>query len=62
MPQLKHQHKKIEAKMLECGVEMRLGKADHYWMDYGFDYVKRECNDNELISVFDVCHILCHEV
>lgn len=29
--------------MLDYDVEMRLDKADHYWMIYGFDYVKCEC-------------------
>lgn len=61
LPQLERQYKKIEAKILAYDVEMQLYSAD-YWMDYGFDYVKRECDDNELISVFDACHTLCHEV
>lgn len=62
LPKLKKQHEKLAAKMAEYDVEMKLGLADHHWMDYGFDYVKRDCDDNELVAVFDACHTPCHEV
>lgn len=62
LPRLKKQHEKLAAKMAEYEVEMRLGPADHHWMDYGFDYVKRDCDNNELVAVFDACHTPCHEV
>lgn len=62
LPRLKKQHEKIYKKMSFYGVKMILGEADQHWMDYGFDYVKRDCNENELISVFDTCHTICNEV
>ena len=62
LPRLKKQHEKLAAKMAEYEVEMKLGPADHHWMDYGFDYVKRDCDDDELVAVFDACHTPCHEV
>lgn len=31
-------------------------------MDYGFDYYKRECDNEQLINVFDACGTPCHEI
>ena len=44
------------------GAPTRLQESTRYVKYDGFDYVKRDCDDNELVAVFDACHTPCHEV
>lgn len=58
---LEAQYVRLEAIFQKGNVKYRIGKKENNWMDYGFDYYKRECKDEELIKVFDDCHTPCHE-
>ncbi len=59
---LEAQYVRLEAIFQKGNVKYRIGKKENNWMDYGFDYYKRECKDEELIKVFDDCHTPCHEI
>lgn len=59
---LETQYKKLEQVLQKKDIYFRIGKKESHWMDYGFDYYKRECSDEELIRVFDECHTPCHEI
>ena len=56
--------------MLDDGTKMFVdyGEPVHYknskneWVDYGFDYYERKCDDSRLIEVFDACSTPCHEI
>lgn len=39
-----------------------LGNDEFEWFDYGFDYVNRNAEKEELIKVFDLCRTPCREV
>lgn len=43
-------------------VRYDLSKADHEWMDYGFDTQDRRASEQELTEAFDACKTPCHEV
>jgi hypothetical protein len=59
---LEVQYVKLENIFKNNNVKYRIGKKEKNWMDYGFDYYKRDCSDEELIEVFDACHTSCHEI
>ena len=59
---LEMQYAKLENIFKNNNVKYRIGKKEKNWMDYGFDYYKRDCSDEELIEVFDACHTSCHEI
>lgn len=39
-----------------------LGREELEWLDYGFEYVNRNFNEEELVKVFDACKTPCREV
>ncbi len=43
-------------------VSYMLGEKETTWVDYGFEYFKRNNKEEELIEVFDKCHTACHEI
>lgn len=57
----KHQKRLIEA-LEEYKVSFVLFNPDREWMDYGFDYVNRDCSEEELIKVFSSCDTPCREI
>ena len=59
---LESQYKKLQQVFNAHNVDFRIGKKETTWMDYGFEYFRRECSDEELIQVFDACHTPCHEI
>lgn len=62
IPRLKETYKHLMDTLNKYGISFILGKADIEWMDYGFDYVKRESDEDELIRVFDACKTPCREI
>lgn len=59
---LENQYKKLQQIFETNGVNYRIGEKETTWMDYGFEYYRRDCSDEELIQVFDACHTPCHEI
>lgn len=59
---LEEQYERLKEIFKNNDIDYRIGKKETTWMDYGFDYYKRECSDEALIKVFDECHTPCHEV
>ena len=59
---LELQYEKLRNIFITNDVEFRFGRKEHEWVDYGFDYYKRDCSDKELIAVFDKCNTPCHEI
>lgn len=62
MPKLKDIYQKLINLLVENKVAYVLGAEEKEWMDYGFDYVNRNADAAELISVFDACNTPCREV
>lgn len=62
IPKLKALHEKLKKCLSEYSIPFILGKADHEWMDYGFEYVDRKATPEELITVFDKCKTPCREI
>ena len=59
---LELQYEKLRKLFITNNVEFRISRKEHEWMDYGFEYYKRECDNEQLIEVFDACHTSCHEI
>lgn len=59
---LELQYEKLRKLFITNNVEFRISRKEHEWMDYGFDYYKRECDNEQLINVFDACGTPCHEI
>ncbi len=62
IPRLKKVYQQLMDTLNRHGISFILGKADIEWMDYGFDYVKREMDADGLIRVFDACKTPCREI
>jgi hypothetical protein len=62
LPRLKESHRRLTVALDEYGIEYILGDSEGNWIDYGFEYLERDNNPNELIKVFDDCHTPCREV
>jgi hypothetical protein len=59
---LRERHKELISALEKNGVSYILGKEETQWMDYGFEFVNRSENEEELIKVFDACKTPCREV
>lgn len=59
---LELQYEKLRKLFITNNVEFRISRKEQEWMDYGFDYYKRECDNEQLINVFDACGTPCHEI
>ena len=44
------------------GIKHEVFPEDTEWMDYGFEYVNRDDDQELLIDVFDKCRTECHEI
>jgi len=62
LPNLKKHHEKIVAALSKYEISYLLSNPDWEWLDYGFDYVNRECSEDELIKVFSSCDTPCREI
>lgn len=62
LKKLELQYEKLRNIFILNDVEYRFGSKEREWVDYGFDYYKRDCSDKELITVFDKCNTPCHEI
>lgn len=62
IPRLKDSQRRLISTLKEYGIDYKLGSAEGTWTDYGFDYVDRGINEQNLIQVFDQCFTPCREV
>lgn len=62
LPRLIDSYKRLIEKLGNYGVEYSMGDEDGNWIDYGFDYVEKEYNTDDLMKTFDLCHTPCREV
>ncbi len=62
IPRLKEAYQRLTDTLNEHGIAFLLGEEDFEWMDYGFEYVKRESDEDVLIKVFDACKTPCREI
>ncbi|MDE6568490.1 MAG: hypothetical protein K2K70_12265 [Lachnospiraceae bacterium] len=62
IPRLKEKYEMLISKLEEQGVSYYLGSESDTWMDYGFEYVDRKAEEEQLIGVFDACATPCKEV
>lgn len=59
---LELQYQKLREIFISNNVLYRISKKENKWIDYGFDYFKRDCENEQLIDVFDACSTPCHEI
>lgn len=62
IPNLKDRHAELTKRLNDEEIEYIFGSEEKQWMDYGFDYVDRKGNKDELMKVFDDCKTPCREV
>ena len=62
LPRLNSHYDKLTAALGQYEIPYILGDKDAVWMDYGFEYVNRGGNSEQLTAVFDKCKTPCHEV
>lgn len=62
LPRLHQSHMKLIKKLQEYGIEYKLYDEDGYWIDYGFDYLNKDMDEEELTQTFDRCLTPCREV
>lgn len=62
IPCLQEKYKILTDMLLENQVKHTIADADGYWMDYGFDYMDRDCDKSGLQKVFDTCQTPCREI
>ncbi len=62
IPQLKEKYKRLIKVLQEHDICYFLGNEESEWMDYGFEYLERMDNEDQLIKVFDSCKTPCREV
>ncbi len=62
VPRLKSNYEELTDLLSAQGIKFFIGKVNDEWMDYGFEYVNRDVEDEDLIKVFDDCKTPCREV
>lgn len=62
IPKLKKKYEMLISKLEEQGVSYNLGSENDTWMDYGFEYMDRKVDEEQLIKVFDGCATPCKEI
>lgn len=62
LPRLHQSHEKLIKKLQKFEVEYKLYEEDGFWIDYGFDYLNNEMDEETLIQTFDRCLTPCREV
>lgn len=59
---LEQRYKELTELLMREKILYVLGNPEDTWMDYGFDYLDRDAEEEELISVFDDCKTPCREI
>ena len=62
LPRLRQSHIKLIKRLQEFEVDYKLYDEDGYWIDYGFDYLNNDMDEEKLIQTFDRCLTPCREV
>ncbi len=62
IPALKEKYEKLTALLDENHISYTLGKPEEEWIDYGFDSVVRDADEEKLTGVFDACKTPCREI
>lgn len=62
IPALKEKYEKLTALLDENHISYTLGKSEEEWIDYGFDSVVRDADEEKLTGVFDACKTPCREI
>lgn len=62
LPGLTEKYEKLTALLDEKGIAYTLGKPEEEWIDYGFDSVVRDADEEKLTGVFDACKTPCREI
>jgi hypothetical protein len=62
IPRLKPSYKKLTDTLDEYGITYELGDPEIEWIDYGFDYLEKPFEPENLIRTFDECHTPCKEI
>ena len=62
LPRLNERYAKLIKTLEENNVSYALGREEKEWMDYGFEYLDRKAEEEELIKVFDECKTPCREI
>lgn len=61
VPRLREKYSIWENLLKNKNILYSIQDENNEWLDYGFDYLKREDNEDELIKVFDKCKTPCSE-
>ncbi|MCR4792606.1 MAG: 4Fe-4S cluster-binding domain-containing protein [Lachnospiraceae bacterium] len=61
-PNLTELRNKVIDRIVSFGCRCNQFEQDRDWMDYGFDFVDRKGNVDEMTRVFDGCDTLCREI
>lgn len=62
IPKLKEKYNAWENLLKRNNIFYTIQSENTEWFDYGFDYLNREVNEEELIEVFDKCKTPCSEI
>ena len=62
LPRLNEMYAKLIKTLEENNVSYALGREEKEWMGYGFEYLDRKAEEEELIKVFDECKTPCREI
>ncbi len=62
IPKIKDRYSELTKQLNDKEIYYTFGSEEKEWMDYGFDYVDRKGNKDELIKVFDNCKTPCREI
>lgn len=62
IPRLKESHQKLIQVLEKYDIEYRLSAEDASWIDYGFEYLNKEPDEEKLTETFDKCLTPCREI
>ncbi len=62
IPRLKESHQKLIQVLEKYDIEYRLSAEDASWIDYGFEYLNKELDEEKLTETFDKCLTPCREI
>ena len=62
IPRLKESHQKLIQVLEKYDIEYRLSAEEASWIDYGFEYLNKELDEEKLTETFDKCLTPCREI
>lgn len=62
VPYLNDKYQTLTQTLSANEVWYAIADPDGSWMDYGFDYMDRSCDDEGLQKVFEACRTPCREI